>query len=424
MSFLQREKPHDREDGPLFVGRYAGVSGITTAFELLRDAIIQEVAAVPVEPRKAVLDEQIVWGRSPVRLDLAGGWSDTPPYCVDFGGCVVNLASDLNGQPPIQVFARVCEIPRLVIRSVDSGREFTVTGFEELLTYATPGDPFALAKAAFVLAGFGPGFSRVKYRSLRRQLLDFGGGIELTLVAAVPRGSGLGTSSILGATILSVLSELCGLGWDNTAIMLRTLALEQMLTTGGGWQDQAGALFPGVKMIETVPGLVQQPCVRWLPGYLFGPSYTNRLMLLYYTGVTRLAKNILGQIVAAVFRGSKEHLKLIEEIKENAYRTQNAIQRCDYDALAGAVARSWELNQKLDPGTNPPAIRALIQRIGRWVAGLKLLGAGGGGYMLILAKDEEAAVRIRKELGQNRPNGGARFVDFSLSETGLVVTRS
>jgi len=53
-------------------------------------------------------------------------------------------------------------------------------------------------------------------------------------------GSGLGTSSILAATVLAALGDLCGLSWDRNTLFTRTLALEQMLTTGGGWQDQAG----------------------------------------------------------------------------------------------------------------------------------------------------------------------------------------
>ena len=81
--------------------------------------------------------------------------------------------------------------------------------------------------------------------------------------------SGLGTSSILAATVLAALSDLCGLGWDRNTLFSRTLALEQMLTTGGGWQDQAGAIFRGLKFIETVPGLSQKPTLRWLPDHLF-----------------------------------------------------------------------------------------------------------------------------------------------------------
>ena len=66
--------------------------------------MIDTLKSDPVAPRRNVLDDQILWGRSPVRLDLAGGWTDTPPYCILEGGKVVNLSVELNGQLPLQVF--------------------------------------------------------------------------------------------------------------------------------------------------------------------------------------------------------------------------------------------------------------------------------------------------------------------------------
>ena len=395
------------------------------AFGQLRDLIVREAQIQPAQPQRNVLEDQIVWARSPARLDLAGGWTDTPPYCIEFGGQVVNVAADLNGQPPVQVFAKLCERPELVVRSIDLGVEERLRTYAELETFAQPGSAFALAKAAFALAGFLPQFHvDGGFDSLEKQLRAFGGGIELSLVAAVPKGSGLGTSSILSATVLAALSELCGLNWDRTVMYSRTLALEQMLTTGGGWQDQAGGLFRGVKLIETAPGLSQKPTLRWLPEHLFSHVFANRTMLLYYTGVTRLAKNILAEIVRGIFLNSPSHLSLIAEIGLNGETAAAAIQKCDYDLLAAAIRERWDLMQRLDAGTNPPAIQSLLAGVNDHLYAAKLLGAGGGGYLLMLAKDETAAARIRQTLAARPPNARARFVDFSLSDTGLQVTRS
>ncbi|MGV2541637.1 bifunctional fucokinase/L-fucose-1-P-guanylyltransferase, partial [Bacillus pumilus] len=95
-------------------------------------------------------------------------------------------------------------------------------------------------------------------------------------LAAIPAGSGLGTSSVLAATVLGALSDFCALGWDKQTIGRRTLELEQMLTTGGGWQDQFGGLLHGVKLLQTQPGFEQTPSVRWLPDGLFTqPEYRS-----------------------------------------------------------------------------------------------------------------------------------------------------
>jgi galactokinase/mevalonate kinase-like predicted kinase len=395
------------------------------AFQLLRDAIVEPLAAQPVLPRLRLLEDQIAWGRSPIRLDLAGGWSDTPPYCLLNGGRVVNLAADLNGQPPLQVFLKRRETPEIVLRSIDLGVEERVSSYAQIADFTTVGGPFSIVKAALALAGFHPLFqAEWTSATLRRQLQANGGGLELSLVAAVPKGSGLGTSSILAATILGTLNDACALGWSDSQLVARTLALEQLLTTGGGWQDQAGGLLRGVKFIETLPGLQQAPVVRWLPDQPFGPLHANQTILLYYTGITRVAKNILQEIVHGMFLNSASHLAILNEIADHARHTCDVVQRADPAAIAQAVARSWELNQRLDAGTNPPAVQVILSQIQDWTAGAKLLGAGGGGYLLMFAKDATAATRIREELTRRPPNPKARFVDFSLSQTGLQITKS
>jgi galactokinase/mevalonate kinase-like predicted kinase len=395
------------------------------AFARLREMIVRDAQLAPVEPRPCVKEDQIVWARSPVRLDLAGGWTDTPPYCLEYGGKVVNVAVDLNGQPPIQVFAKLSSQPQLVVRSIDLGVEQRLATYEELDTFDQPGSEFALAKAALALAGFLPRFhAHGQYRTLREQLEAFGGGVEISMLSAIPKGSGLGTSSILAATLLATLGDLCGLNWDRNVLFIRTLALEQMLTTGGGWQDQAGAIFRGLKLIETGPGLAQRPTLRWLPGHLLEREYANKTILLYYTGITRMAKNILHEIVRGIFLNSPEHLHTVQEIGANAEFAFNTLQQCDYEGLCLAIRNSWRLNQKLDAGTNPPEVQAILAPVQDWLAGCKLLGAGGGGYLLMLAKDEAAATRIQRQLTAQPPNPRARFVQFQLSEHGLQITRS
>jgi len=394
------------------------------AFALLRKSLIAD-ATLAANPILDVLEDQIVWGRSPIRLDLAGGWTDTPPYCLQHGGSVVNIAVDLNGQPPIQVYVKTSKLPEIVIRSIDLGVEQRLRTYDDLSSYAQPGSEFALAKAALALAGFLPEFhTGGGYGTLEEHLKAFGSGIEVSMVAAIPAGSGLGTSSILAATLLASIGNLGGLNWSHTEIVRRTLVLEQMLTTGGGWQDPVGGAYSGLKLCETQPGMEQKPIVRWLPDSLFSQYYANSRILLYYTGITRMAKNILQDIVRGMFLNRGKVMRCLEEIAENAGQTANAIQLGDYDALRTCVGRSWELNKRLDSGTNPPSVEAIFKRIEGENAGGKLLGAGGGGYLLLLAEDAASGARIREKLTNNPLNPRARFVEISTSQQGLVVTRS
>ena len=221
------------------------------------------------------------------------------------------MAIELNGQPPIQVFARQIEAPVITIRSIDLGISEQLTTYQDIAAYDKLGSGFTLARAAFAICGFHPDFNAGRFQTLEEQLIELGGGIEISMLAAIPKGSGLGTSSILAATILAVLSDLADLKWDLAEISQRTLALEQLLTSGGGWQDQIGGIFPGVKLTKTLPGLNQAPVLRWLPSRFFQGEDKAR-MLLYYTGITRIAHGILGEIVRGIFLNSGSRLETID----------------------------------------------------------------------------------------------------------------
>lgn len=420
------ERIHDR----MFRSRVMKLSGVDyeeeeqAAFALLREELRGMVALDKQSPRLNVYRDQIVWGRSPVRIDLAGGWTDTPPYCLYAGGDVVNAAVLLNGQPPLQVYIKSASTYKIILRSIDLGAMEVISDWEELRMYNKVGSPFSIPKAALALAGFLPEFSADRFGSLEEQLRAFGGGIEITLLAAVPAGSGLGTSSILAATVLGALSDFCGLAWDKGEIGNRTLILEQLLTTGGGWQDQYGGILHGLKLLHTEEGLDQRPQTRWLPEYLFTDPECRSCHLLYYTGITRTAKGILAEIVRGMFLNNGRCLDLLAEMKAHALDLYEVISRGDFDAYGRLIAKSWQLNKALDAGTNPAAVEAIISEIHPLALGYKLPGAGGGGYLYIVAKDPEAARRIRQRLASSPSNPNARFVDMELSGEGLQISRS
>ena len=391
------------------------------AFALLREGLCKYAATDQQQPSLCVADDQIVWGRSPVRIDIAGGWTDTPPYCLMEGGNAINFAIELNGQPPLQAYVKPSKEPRIVLRSIDLGAVEVIETNEQLMDFMHVGSPFSIPKAALVLAGFG---ANSQLSTLHSQLEAFGAGIELTLLSAIPAGSGLGTSSILALTVLGALNDFCGLGWDKNEIGRRTLMLEQMLTTGGGWQDQFGGVLGGVKLLQTGRGFDQSPQVRWLPNDLWTQPEYRACHLLYYTGITRTAKSILAEIVRRMFLNHHEELNMLREMKAHTMEMYEAIQRNDFQQMGLLVRKTWQQNQALDSGTNPPQVAALTNLIDDLCLGYKLPGAGGGGYLYMIAKDPEAAARIKQILGENRQNKNARFVEMSLSTTGLQISRS
>ncbi len=395
------------------------------AADTVRTALVGSISPPASRPQRGIKTDEIVWGRAPVRLDLAGGWTDTPPYTLEHGGSVVNVAANLNGQPPIQAFARLCDQPRIKLSSIDLGITETITTLDELGAYRDPEGEFSIARAALALCGFQPGNEVWNGPDNLEEMLEaFGGGIELTTLCAVPKGSGLGTSSILGAVLLATVRRLLGSEPTDRELFHQVLVLEQMLTTGGGWQDQIGGVIGGVKLISTDPGMEPDPEIRWLHPEILCPSTNERRTLLYYTGVTRLAKNILQQVVGRYLDREPEYLRCMEQLAAECSHVREALERRDAAQLGATLDRVWETNKRLDPNSTNARVEEIMDRVSEYVAGAKLLGAGGGGFMLMVCPDEEAARRCREDLEADPPNDLARFYDFRVNDRGLEVTVS
>jgi galactokinase/mevalonate kinase-like predicted kinase len=393
------------------------------AFAQIGEAVASGSIQVHKLPTNTLRKDEIVWGRAPARLDLAGGWSDTPPYTLEEGGCVLNAAVDLNGQPPIQAYARVIDEPVIRLASIDFGGRLEITELEQLLDYRTPGGGFSLPKAALALSGFDPTIAPWPQGiTLRGMLEQFGGGIELTTLAAIPGGSGLGTSSIMGAVIHAVIQRVLGNTLAPRELFHAVLRLEQALTTGGGWQDQIGGIVPGAKIITTGPGLVPDPSIHFVPADVLTPLSRGGSALLYYTGITRLAKNILQNVVGNWLDRDRAAVATLRAIHAFPARTADAMARKDDAAFGRALNAAWTLKKQLDPGSTTLEIDALIDSVRPHLHGAKIMGAGGGGFILMLAKSPQSAQAIADQLTQSPPNPRARVFDFQLSSQGLVVT--
>lgn len=389
------------------------------AFDAVAESVAQSTV-IPHQPKPAaILHDQVVWVTTPVRLDFSGGWSDTPPVSTELGGCVVNAAITLNGQYPVQVMAKLNQEGVIRLSSIDLSQRITLSTTAELLDHDNPHHWAALPKAAMVLAGIGPGHPKTP---LKTWLKVLGGGLDLTIFSALPKGSGMGTSSILGAAVLACLGRVLGEPFSADRLIALTSILEQRMCTGGGWQDQVGGIIPGVKLIRTKPGPDQTPAVSWSVFDLRSGSALRERTLLYFTGQKRLARNILHNVVRRYLARDPLILRTVDELKAAALEMKSHLDAQDVDGFARGIDRYWTLKKQIDPGATNPQIEALLKSVARWTEGRLLPGAGGGGFILIVAKSTAAAGKIRRQLTANPPNALARFFDFDVDQTGLKVT--
>lgn len=322
--------------------------------------------------------------RLPVRVNWGGGWTDTPPYCNENGGVVLNAALKLNGILPIQVEVRKLDRLRVEFASEDIGAEGVCETIEEIRNCHDPFDFFALHKAALISCGIVPLAGTETLQEILRRL---GGGIYLsTRVVGVPKGSGLGTSSILSGACVKALHEFLGLSCSDGALYDIVLCMEQMMSTGGGWQDQVGGLTNGIKYITTRSGIDQKIQVEQVTLPEEAKRELQERFVLIYTGQRRLARNLLREVVGNYIGGRKESVDALDAMKVMAVRMRWALEEGNIDALAELFNRHWELSKQLDMGATNTCIDQIFLSCADLIDGRFIAGAGGGGFLQAILK--------------------------------------
>lgn len=287
----------------------------------------------------------------PVRVNWGGGWTDTPPHCNEKGGVVLNAAMKLRGIYPVQITVKRLDELHVEFESKDIGVYTTVDSAAEIQDCHNPYDSFALHKAALIACGIIPVREEVDLQEILKRM---GGGIYLsTQVYGVPKGSGLGTSSILSGACVKGIFEFLGQERTDAEIYDVVLGMEQIMSTGGGWQDQVGGLTEGIKLISTKPGIAQNLVVEKIEMPEEGKKELKERFALIYTGQRRLARNLLRDVVGGYIGSRPESLKALKEMKAIAVLMRFALEQGDIDEFAELLNQHWELSCMLDAGTTP-----------------------------------------------------------------------
>ena len=332
----------------------------------------------------------------PVRVNWGGGWTDTPPHCQEHGGVVLNAAISLKGNLPIQVSIRKLDQLVIQLESQDIGAYGEFKDMDEVNDCGNPYDKFALHKAALIACGV---IRKNDTRNLQEVLAELGGGIYLsTQVINVPKGSGLGTSSILAGACVKGLFEFFGEEASDDILYDVVLSMEQLMSTGGGWQDQVGGLTPGIKMITTRPGIDQ--IIQVQPVVLKEETLKElqERFALIYTGQRRLARNLLRDVVGGYIGNRKESLDALHKMKRIAVLMQFELEQGNIDAFAKLLNQHWELSIQLDKGSTNTCIQQIFMACEDLIDGKFISGAGGGGFLQVILKKGVTKADLRERL--------------------------
>lgn len=240
--------------------------------------------------------------------------------------------------------------------------------------------------------------------------------IRLTYEADLPARSGLGTSSSFAVGMLNAFYALKGKYADKKKLADEAIYLERVLCQEkGGWQDQIAAAFGGFNRINFSP-----------EGYEVHPviisserkKQLNDNLLMFFTGFTRFSSDIQKMNTGTVQKGKREILRELFELVDEA---ENVLlnKTNDLDDFGRLLDHSWRLKRQTGPAVSTNSIDELYAKgIAAGALGGKLLGAGGGGFLVFYVQPEKQEA-VRKAMGEllhipfRFENEGTRVIYYS-----------
>lgn len=176
------------------------------------------------------------------------------------------------------------------------------------------------------------------------------------------------------------------------------LCMEQIMSTGGGRQDQVGGVTDGIKYISSRPGLQQSIKVQHIELDEETKKELNDRFTLIYTGQRRLARNLLRDVVGRYIGNEPEALYSLNEIQRNATLQRFELERGNVDAFAELLSQHWELSKLLDNGSTNTLIDQIFDSIEDLVVGKMICGAGGGGFLQVVLRKGDSKADLQARL--------------------------
>lgn len=295
---------------------------------------------------------------APTRLDLAGGWTDVPPFSARAGGLVVNAAIELRVHVELRLGGSLVRL-----ESLDLGESVECAN-----------------SAGLVLDG------RLDLLKAGLRMFPVQGPLTLTTSADAPAGSGLGGSGALDVALVACLSTARAERLDPRELATQAWHLEtQEARIPGGRQDQLAAALGGFQRLS-----FRDPDVGIEPITLdaaFAEALERRL-LLCYTGRSRVSGATIARVMSAYERGDRRVTGALDRMKDVAEAMAEALRAGDLARVGALLSENWSCQQALDAGMRTEEMARLETAMGdRRVLGGKAAGAGAGGSMFFLARE-------------------------------------
>jgi D-glycero-alpha-D-manno-heptose-7-phosphate kinase len=330
----------------------------------------------------------LVRSKAPLRISFSGGGTDVPPYPQIKGGVV--LSSTINK------YAYASLIPlknknEIKVVSLDYDRTLKCKNRKDL--------------------EYNGDLDLVK--SVIKNMKIMGKEIEVYLHSDAPPGSGLGSSSTMVVSLIGLFRRWLNIPLTNYDIANLAYKIERVdLGIKGGLQDQYAATFGGFNFIEFLENMVIVNPLK-IPDDIV--EELNYNLLLCYTGERRLSANIIKEQVDGVVRKKEGVIQAMDELKSITIKMKNALLQGRLNDFGGLLHYAWENKKKMASKITAPFIDEMYRAACKKGAlGGKILGAGGGGYLLVYAPFNRRHI-IAGELERL----GGKIVSFDFEFKGL-----
>lgn len=329
--------------------------------------------------------------RAPVRISFAGGGTDLPAYYKQYGGCVISTSIDKY----FYVFLQPSPDPTLQITSSDYQTFYRHTA-EPDQEFFWEGD-LSLPRA--ILHHFG----------ITR-------GVSMFLASEIPPGTGLGSSSTVAVAIVKAITTAKGLKPTPYQVAEMASFIEiQKMNMPIGKQDQYAAAFGGLNRIDFEEDSTLVTPLRLAPKTVAG---LEQHIMLFFTGSTRAASNILSQQKESSEKKEPRVMEALHAVKEMANVVQAALERDDVAALGDILHESWMRKKRFASNVSNPRLDELYELArANGARGGKIAGAGGGGFLMLFCPPahQEPVTRALENAGLKRmafhfESGGARVL--------------
>lgn len=317
--------------------------------------------------------------RAPFRVSFCGGGSDLPSFYEKYGGCVLSTTIRKYMYLTIQNYFYKDRI---------------------MLKYS---------KTENV-----EDYSEIQHRIFKQCLTDFDiKGVEITSMADIPAGTGLGSSSAFTVALLHLLHTYKGEFISKYKLAKDACEIEiEKLGDPIGKQDQFAAAFGGLNFYEFLPN----GFVNVEPVIMAGESYKKleNSILMFYLGGTHSASEILKEQSSNV--KSVDKAKVQQKMCEITRTLKEELEKNNIDAMGELLHENWMLKKTLASGITNPLIDDTYEKaMAAGALGGKLLGAGGAGFMIFyVPEDKHESVRSAlshlREMEFEMDNSGASII--------------